>query len=164
MKFYWGSNFHGFGYKRLFYVLFVRLTSLHVAGVSSLSAYGVGFVLVSFPGSPTPHSLAPAYLTPTYWTNTLSISTLKLYSSFCGASHGDLSSCTSRESQGHTFLVKTFIKNNIGRINIWVVKKYQTHRTGPYRLISLIVMSMSHSLNAQFFHKRFVRASHQCIL
>ena len=45
-----GANWHNFGYKNQFYVLFVRPASVHVAGGSILSAAGVGLVPVVSPG------------------------------------------------------------------------------------------------------------------
>ena len=87
-----GDNCHTFWDKKLFYVLFVRPTSDHVAGGSTFSSTGVGLVSVMLTVSLTIHSLAPAYCTPTDFTNTLSLSALKLYSFFSGASHEALSS------------------------------------------------------------------------
>ena len=55
MKVYGEANFHDFWNKRLFYVLFFRPTSVYVAGGSTLSASGMGFITVMFPGSTTLH-------------------------------------------------------------------------------------------------------------
>ena len=98
-----GDNCHVFGDKHLFYILFVRPTSVHVDEGSTLSASDVGLVPVIYPGYPALHSLSPAYRTPTERINALSLSTLKLYSSFCGASHEPCTSCTFREYQGNNF-------------------------------------------------------------
>ena len=81
MQFYRGVNCHTFWDNLLFYVLFVRPTSVHVAGGSTISAAGVGLVPVVLPGYPTIHSLAPAYWTPTDRKNTNLLITTKLYSS-----------------------------------------------------------------------------------
>ena len=45
-----GANYRAFWYKHLFYVLFVRPNSVHVAGGSTLSADVVGLVPVMFSG------------------------------------------------------------------------------------------------------------------
>ena len=49
------ANSHGFGDKHLFYLLFVRPTSFHVAGGSIFSLSGVGMVPVILSGYPTLH-------------------------------------------------------------------------------------------------------------
>ena len=64
MVFYRGYNCRYFGDKDLFYVLFVRSTSIHVAGDCALSASGVGLVPIVFQGSPTLYSFVPVYWTP----------------------------------------------------------------------------------------------------
>ena len=110
MQFYRGVNCHTFWDNLLFYVLFVRPTSVHVAGGSTISAAGVGLVPVVLPGYPTIHSLAPAYWTPTDRKNTNLLITTKLYSYFHGASHKALSPCTFCNYQGHNFFVKTMSK------------------------------------------------------
>ena len=105
-----GANCHGFWDKHLFYILFVRPTSIHDAGGSTFSSSGVGLLHVMLPGYPTLHVLAPDYWTPKYHTNTLSLSALKFHIGFIGASHEALSSCTCRESQRHNFTVKAIRK------------------------------------------------------
>ena len=117
-----------------------------------------------FPAYLTLHSLAPAYWIPTYQNNTLSLISIKLYSRFCGAPHEALPSCTFCDSQGHTFSTKTMIKNDIKYINLQVVKKYRSHPIGTHSLHSPIIMTMSRSLNVQFFQQRFGHASHQHII
>ena len=135
-----------------------------MSGGYTFSADGLGLVPVMFPGSPTLHSLAPAYWTPTYCTNTLSLRPLKLYSGFLGVPRESLSSCTFRDSQGQTFSIKTTSKNNLDYINIHFVKNYQSHPKGPHHLLSPIIISISHNLNAHFIHQHFVHTSHQRIL
>ena len=56
-----GANCHALWDKHLFYVLFVRQTSLYIAGGSTLSASGVVLSPTTFPDYLTIHSLAPAY-------------------------------------------------------------------------------------------------------
>ena len=55
-------------------------------------------------------------------------------------------------------------KNNLDYINLQVINKDQTHLTGPHSLISLIIMSMSCSLNTQFIHQNIDHASYKRIL
>ena len=95
---------------------------------------------------------------------TLSLIILKLYSGFCWSYHEDLSSCTLRDSQSHTFFAKKICKNNLDYINLQVVHKDQSHYTGPQRLIYPIIMNMILNLNAQLIHQRFGHAYHQHIL
>ena len=83
----WGS-------KHLFYVLFVRPTSVHVSGGSTFSPDGVGLVPLMLPGYTTLKSLSLSYYNPTYCTNTFSFSSIKFYSGFRRASHEALSSFT----------------------------------------------------------------------
>ena len=158
------ANSRSFWYNHLFYVLFVRPTSVHVAGVSTFSASDVCLVRFLFPGSLTLHSLSPSYCTPTDSINTLSLVILKFYSFFHGSSHEALVSCNFRNFQGHTFVAKKVSKNNLDYINFQVIKKDQTHSQVPHRLISPNIVIMSRLLNAQFIHQRFVHDSHQCIL
>ena len=87
-----GANCHDFVDKHLFYGLFGRPTSIHVAGGSTFSVDIVGLVTVVLPGYLTLHLFAPDYWTPTDRTNTLSISALKLYRFFCSYYHESLSS------------------------------------------------------------------------
>ena len=56
-----GANFHTFGGKHLFYILFVIPNYDHVAGGSTFLDYGVVLVPVKFPGYHTLHSLSPVY-------------------------------------------------------------------------------------------------------
>ena len=120
-----GANCHDFWDKNLFYVLLFRRTSVHVAGGSIVSAAGTSLITVMFPGYMTLYSLITAYWNPKKRTKTLSLISLKLYSSFYGASNESLSPCTFHESQGHTFFVRTMIKNDLDYINHQVVNKYQ---------------------------------------
>ena len=90
MRVYGGDNYHAFWDKHLFYVLFVRPTSIYVYGGPTFSDDGVGLVPIILPGSPKLYSLAPDYWTPTDLTRTLSLSAVKLYSGFHWAYHGAL--------------------------------------------------------------------------
>ena len=45
-----------------------------------------------------------------------------------------------------------------------VVKKDQTHPTGPHRLLLSSIVIINRSLNAKFIHQLFGHASHHCIL
>ena len=92
-------------------------------------------------------------------TNTLSLISLKLYIGFLGASNEALSSCIFCDSQGHTFPVIFF---NYTKVH--VVKKDQSRRMGPHRLISPRIMIITRNLNDKFIHQQFGQASHQCIL
>ena len=55
MRVYGGSNFCAFGFKHLFYLLFVGPTYVHVSGGSTFSDSVVGLVPVLFTGSLTLH-------------------------------------------------------------------------------------------------------------
>ena len=105
-----GDNYHNFGDKHIFYLLFDRPTSVHVAGGSTFSTTVVGLIFVMSPGYPTLHSSDKYYWNPIDRTNILYLSAFKLYRGFHGASHESLSSCTFREFQGHTFLVNKIRK------------------------------------------------------
>ena len=108
-----GDNYHYFGDKHLFNILFVRPTYVHVTVISTFSDSGVVLVPVNFPGSHTLHSLSPEYWNPTYLTNILSLISLKFYSGFLGACHETLSSCTFHNSQGFNFTIKTTRKKTL---------------------------------------------------
>ena len=136
MQVYEGDNFNYFWDKHLFYFLFVRPNYSHVSGGSTFSDSGVDLVPLMLRGYLPLHALYPYYWTITDRTNILSLSSLKLYSGFCGASHEALSSCNFYNSQGQAFLVKKNSKNNLDYINLQVIKKDKTHPKGPHRLIS----------------------------
>ena len=147
-----------------FILFFVRPASIHVSGGCTFSSVGVVLLPVAFSGYPTLHSLDTANWTPIDLTNTLSLISLKFHSVFLGASHESLSSCAFRDSKGHTFTIKINSKRNLEYINIHVVKNYQSQPTGPHRLLSPIIMIMSHNLTDQFIHQRFVHATHQIVI
>ena len=108
-------------------------------------------------------SLYPVYWTPVDQTNILYPSVPNLYGGFCGASHKALSSFTFKNSQEHTFSVKTII-SFFYYINIQVVNKDQSHPTGPHWLLSPIIMIMIKNLNPQFIQQSFGHASRQRII
>ena len=55
-----GYNFHYFGYKHLFYVLFAGPTYVRVASRSTFLDAGMGLLPAILPCCPTLHSLDPA--------------------------------------------------------------------------------------------------------
>ena len=144
-----------FGDKHLFYVLFVRPTSVHVSGNYTFSEDVIGLVPVMLPGSTTFHSLDTSYCTPTDRTKPFYFRALKLYSVFSGASHGDLSSCNFRKYQGHNLPVKTISKTYLDYTKLQVVNQDKSHPTGPHRLLYPSIMSMICNINYQFIHQCF---------
>ena len=140
-----GSNCHDFWYNHLFYLLFVRPTSVHVSGGSIFLAAGVGVVHVKLPGFHTLHSLDPAYWTPIYCTNTFSISALNSYSEFLRPPM-KLSHLSPSASPKATILSLQKLAQTTLTINIRVSKKDQSRPTGPHLLISPSIIIPIHSL------------------
>ena len=163
MWFEGGANCQDCWDNQLFYILFVRPTSLHVSGGSKSSATGVGLIPVMFPGSLTLHPLDPSYWNPTDHTNTFSLSAIKLIEVLFFPPWSSLIVHLMQFSRAHVS-VKKIIKNNLNYNNLQVIKKYQTQLTYTHWLISTRIMSMSRSLNTQFIHQRFCNACHLRIL
>ena len=66
-----GDNFHDFGDKNIFYVLFVWPNHIKVYGDPNFLYYGVGVVLIKLTGYHKLHTLDTEYWTSTDRKNTL---------------------------------------------------------------------------------------------